>query len=159
MLKGDKIVLRSLNDSDLDFLMSIENDKENWIFGSENKEYSIEELANYISNSKIDIKLAKQYRFVIDLNSIAIGFIDLFDYKFKSVGVGVIIEDNFRNKGFGKQALDLISDYAFTKLNVFKLHCAISKDNLESIKLFTSCNFELEKEDKELQYFFKLAKK
>ena len=159
MLKGEKIVLRPLQDSDLDFLERIENNKENWQFGSEQKQFNKEELLDYITNSKTDIKVAKQYRFVIDLNSTAIGFIDLFDYKTNSAGIGVIITENYRNKGFAKEALYLLSDYSFTNLNLVKLHCAITKDNLLSIKLFISCGFELEKEEKELQYFVKLAKK
>jgi diamine N-acetyltransferase len=159
MLKGENIVLRPLQNSDFDFLKRIENNTDNWQFGSEREEYSDEQLSDYITNAKTDIKTAKQYRFVIDLNSTPIGFIDLFDYTANSAGVGVIITENYRNKGFAKQALHLLIDYAFTTVNVFKLHCAIAKDNLESIKLFSSCGFELERQEKELQYFVKLAKK
>jgi len=37
MLVGKKIKLRSLKESDLNFLMNIENNCDNWIYGSENK--------------------------------------------------------------------------------------------------------------------------
>ena len=158
MLKDKNILLRPLQNSDFDFLKRIENNTDNWQFGSERKEYSDKELSDYIANSKTDIKVAKQYRFVIDLNSTPIGLIDLFDYTIDSAGVGVIIAEKYRNKGFAKEALYLLSDYSFTNLNLVKLHCAITKDNLLSIKLFTSCGFELEREKKELQYFVKLAK-
>ena len=158
MLKGKNIVLRSLKDSDFYFLKRIENNTDNWQFGSERKEYSDRELSAYITNAKTDIAVAKQYRFVIDLNSTPIGLIDLFDYTFDSAGVGVIIVKNYRNKGFAKEALYLLSDYSFTNLNLVRLHCTISKDNLLSIKLFASCGFELERETKELQYFVKFAK-
>lgn len=157
MLKGENIVLRPLQDSDLDFLRRIENNTDNWKFGSERKKYSKKELISYIIDSKTDIKIAKQYRFVIDLNSTPIGFIDLFDYTVNSAGVGVIITENYRNKGFAKEALCLLSDYSFEHLNLVKLHCKIAKDNLESIKLFSSCGFELENKEKELKYFIKLA--
>ena len=159
MLKGENIALRPLEKSDFDFLKRIENNTDNWQFGSERKEYSDKELFDYITNAKTDIKVAKQYRFVIDLDSTPIGFIDLFDYTTNSAGVGVIIVKDYRNKGFAKQALHLLSNYVFTTVNLFKLHCAIAKDNLVSIKLFTSCGFDLEREEKELQYFVKLAKK
>jgi len=157
MLKEKKIVLRPLQESDLDFLERIENNKENWQFGSEKKQFNKEELLDYITNAKTDIKVAKQYRFVIDLNSTAIGFIDLFDYTTTSAGVGVIIAQDYRNKGFAKEALRLLTDHAFSILYLFKLHCAITKDNVASIKLFTSCGFELEREEQELQYFVKFA--
>ena len=159
MLKTEKIALRPLQNSDFDFLKRIENNTDNWQFGSERKEYSDKELSTYITNAKTDIKVAKQYRFVIDLNSTPIGLIDLFDCTANSAGIGVIVTENYRNKGFAKQALHLLTDYAFTTINLFKLHCAIVKDNLLSIKLFTSCGFELERQEKELQYFVKLAKK
>ena len=159
MLKSDKILLRPLQLSDLDFLFEIENNKEHWKYGTENKQYTKEELTNYIANAKQDIATAGQFRFVIDWENTPIGFIDLFDYTANSAAVGVIVAENYRNKGFAKQALDLLSNYAFSTINVFKLHCAIAKDNLASIKLFTSCGFEFERDKKELQYFVKLAKK
>ena len=159
MLKSDKILLRPLQLSDLDFLFEIENNKENWKYGTENKQYTKEELTNYIANAKQDITNAGQFRFVIDLENTPIGFIDLFDYTTNSAGVGVIIAKNYRRRGFAKEALKLLSIYSFETLNLKKLDCNIEKDNLASIKLFTSCSFKLEREKKELQYFVKLAKK
>ena len=52
MLKGNKILLRSLTYSDLNFLKSIENNIDNWHFGSEEKKFSNNELTNYIENTK-----------------------------------------------------------------------------------------------------------
>ena len=66
MLKGQNIVLRPLEDSDVYLLDKIENSSEYWEFGSEKKKYSRQELADYILNAKTDISVAKQYRFVID---------------------------------------------------------------------------------------------
>ena len=159
MLKSDKILLRPLQLSDLDFLFEIENNTENWKYGTENKQYTKEELTNYIANAKQDIATAGQFRFVIDLENTPIGFIDLFDYTANSACVGVIIAKNYRRRGFAKEVLKLLSIYSFETLNLKRLDCNIEKDNLRSIKLFTSCGFELEKEEKELQYFVKLAKK
>ena len=157
MLKGKNIVLRPLQNSDLDFLFDIENNTGNWQFGSEKKQYNKQELLDYIANAKTDITVAKQYRFVIDLNSTPIGFIDLFDYTTDSAGVGVIITKDYRNKGFAKEALNLLTDYAFVILDINQLYCSITKDNLGSIKLFISCGFEYKREKKGLQYFVKLA--
>ena len=159
MLKGNNILLRSLKVSDLNFLFEVENNTNNWKYGAENKQYTKEELTNYIANAKQDIATAGQFRFVIDWENTPIGFIDLFDYTTNSAGVGVIIAKNYRRRGYAKEALHLLSIYSFETLNLKKLDCNIEKDNLRSIKLFTSCNFELEREKKELQYFVKLAKK
>jgi diamine N-acetyltransferase len=159
MLKSNKILLRPLQLSDLDFLLEVENNSENWKYGAENKEYTNEELTNYIANAKQDIATAGQFRFVIDFRNTPIGFIDLFDYTTDRAGVGVIIAKNYRRRGFAKEALKLLNIYSFETLNFKKLDCNIEKDNLASIKLFSSCGFELQREKKELQYFVKLAKK
>ena len=159
MLKTNQILLRPLQDSDLSFLEKIENNEENWQFGGEKKAYSRQELSSYIKNARTDISVSKQYRFVIDLKNNPIGFIDLFDYTTESAGIGIIIFKDFRNKGFAKEALDQISDYAFHILNISQLHAKVKKDNLSSNKLFSACSFILQGEKKNLQYFIKLAKK
>ena len=159
MLKGRKIVLRSLEDNDLEFLQKIENNKENWQFGSERKKYSKQNLIDYIQHAKTDISIAKQYRFVIDLKGIAIGFIDLFDYNIESAGIGLIISKDYRNQGFAKEALGLLVEYAFVTLKMKQLCANIKKDNISSIKLFSSCNFIFQRSKYDLQYFVKFAEK
>ena len=62
MLNGKNVILRSLEKTDLNFLAEIENNQENWEFGSERKIFSKDELLFYIKNAKIDIQVAKQYR-------------------------------------------------------------------------------------------------
>jgi diamine N-acetyltransferase len=153
MLKGNNILLRPLKVSDLNFLFEIENNKENWKYGTENKQYTKEELTNYIANAKQDIATAGQFRFVIDLENTPIGFIDLFDYTTNSAGVGVIIAKNYRRRGFAKEALELLIDYATNTLKIEKLHCNIQKDNFASINLFTSCGFELDENKEETNYY------
>ena len=159
MLKGNNILLRPLKVSDINFLFEVENNTDNWRYGAENKVYTKEELTNYIANAKQDIATAGQFRFVIDMENTPIGFIDLFDYITNSAGVGVIIVKNYRRRGFSKEALELLIDYATNTLKIEKLHCNIQKDNLASIKLFTSCGFKAIREEQEFNYFIKLAKK
>ena len=153
MLKGNNILLRPLEVSDLNFLFEVENNTDNWKYGAENKQYTKEELTNYIANAKQDIATAGQFRFVIDFENTPIGFIDLFDYTANSVGVGVIIVKNYRRRGFSKEALELLIDYATNTLKIEKLHCNIQKDNFASINLFTSCGFELDENKEETNYY------
>ena len=159
MLRGKNILLRSLEVSDLDFLCSVENDKLNWKYGSENIIYTREELKKYILNSRIDLSVAKQYRFVIDLEKNPIGFIDLFNYNADSVSLGVIIIQPYRRNSYAKESVGLILNYVFSFLGLVKVFATVRNDNLASINLFLSCNFQLEREDNDLKYFIKLAEK
>ena len=158
MLKGEKILLRSLLDSDLDILINIENNPDNWKFGSEKKIFTKKDLINYINNSSASIKLTKQYRFVIEFSNTPTGFIDLFNYTEKSCEVGVFILKKYRNKGFATDALKLIINYSFNSLKLHSIHCSIDKNNASSIKLFNNCGFKFINQKDSLQYFIKLAK-
>ena len=157
MLNGKNILLRSLKISDLSFLKHIENNKSNWKYGSENVLYSNSDLMNFIANSKEDIKKSKQFRFVIDKYGTSIGFIDLYDYTEFTSKIGIIIDKKYRRKGFGKEALDLISCYAFSSLEINKLFALVNSSNEPSISLFRSTGFTLLKTQKKFQYFIKLA--
>ena len=141
MLIGRQIVLRTLLIKDLDLLYEIENDTELWKYGSEKRKYNRDELLNYIKNSDINIDVAKQYRFAVELHQHAIGFIDLFDYNGLRAGVGLIIHKDFRAKGYGKEALSLLIEHAFSTLYLKELYCDVKEDNLASINLFVSCGF------------------
>ena len=156
MLKDEDILLRKLKSSDLGFLSHIENNKENWRFGGDQKHFTKSQLIEYIDKSSIDIADIGQYRFVIEHKKEPIGFIDLFDYRISSASVGIIIDVKHRRKGFASRAIRLLTSYAFTELNLNVLYCSVSKENTSSIELFTSVGFSLlEESDKENRYSFK----
>ena len=110
MLVSAEIKLRTLKDTDLDFLFSLENDKSLWSVSGTTESFSLVQLANYITHAKQDIAIAEQFRFVIDWQGKAIGCIDLYEYNLKkqNAGVGIVILKEYRRKGFAKQSLTLL---------------------------------------------------
>ena len=153
MLKGKKIKLRTLLPTDLEFLQKIENDRSLWEYGSDRKIFTKKELTNYIKNSSEKIQKAKQFRFVVDYNNIPIGFVDLFEYKNSSAGVGIIIDTEYQKRGFASESLKLLIDYSLKEIKLKKLYCKIGKYNLRSIQLFTSCGFAFTKEKDNLYFY------
>ena len=153
MLELKKIKLRTLLSTDLEFLQKIENDKNLWEYGGDRKKFTKKELTNYISNSSEKIQKAKQFRFEVDYNNTPVGFVDLFEYKDSSAGVGIIIDEEYQKRGFASESLRLLIDYSLEDLKLKNLHCKISKSNLRSIQLFTSSGFTLIKE-KDNVYFY-----
>jgi len=145
MLATAEIKLRTLKDTDLDFLFSLENDKSHWAISGTTESFSLVQLANYISHAKQDIAIAEQFRFVIDWQGKAIGCIDLYEYNFKkqNAGVGIVILKEYRRKGFAKQSLTLLIKYAWEKLHLKQLHTGIFSDNKASLALFQSVGFEM----------------
>ena len=145
MLVSDKIKLRNLEDTDLDFLFLLENDKSLWSVSGTTEPFSLAELSNYISHAKENISIAQQFRFVIDWQGKAIGCIDLYEYNFKkqNAGVGIVILKQYRRKGFAKQSLTLLIKYAWEKLHLKQLYTGIFSDNKASLALFQSVGFEM----------------
>lgn len=72
-----------------------------------------------------------------------IGSIDLFDFDpfHKRAGIGILIDEPFRRKGFALEALSLLTEYCFHTLNLHQIYCTIGDDNSESIKLFAKAGF------------------
>ena len=145
MIKGSKIYLRALEPSDLNFLYNLENKPENWLISHTQIPYSKHILAQYIHSTE-DIYTTKQVRFVIcKLNHTPIGTIDIFDFnpQHQRAGLGIIITEKERNKGFAKEALELTVNYCFSILLLKNIYCNILEDNTASKKLFENMGFNL----------------
>lgn len=144
-LKGKNIFLRALELEDIDYLFSIENNEKYWSISDSQIPFSKYLLNRYLKNSDMDIYEAKQLRLVItDFKNITIGLIDLFDIDFKNkrAGVAVIINEKMRNKGFAKEALEMLIKYSKTHLSLHQLYCNILEDNTHSVNLFKSVQFK-----------------
>ena len=89
------IYLRKLTNEDLDYLISIENDKAFWKYSFNNQIYSKEQLQSLIKDSYLDINITNQIRYVMCnvTNNERLGFIDLFDVDFENsrAGLGILI--------------------------------------------------------------------
>ena len=138
------ITLRLLEQYDLTDLLKIENDQKYWHLSGTTKPYTLEELSNYIMNAKADISIYKQIRFVIDADHHFAGLIDLYNYNDtkKEAGVGIILLDEFQNKKIGQTALNLLKTKCINEIKLHSLFAIIETDNINSIKLFESCNFD-----------------
>ena len=146
-LQSRNIYLRALEPEDLSFIYEIENNENIWEVSNTQTPYSQYLIKQYLDNAHQDIYEAKQLRLVICLknNFKAVGLIDLFDYDPRNnrAGVGIIINhETNRNQGVGSQALELLINYSFIKLNLNQLFANINPENLASVALFTNFGFQ-----------------
>ena len=146
-LKGPSIWLRALEPEDLEFLYKIENDETVWEVSNTQTPYSKFLIKRYLENAQQDIYEAKQLRLAIckDKDFRAIGLIDLFDFdpRNRRAGIGIVIRHPLdRRQGVGSEALELLIDYAFSKLELHQLYANIDVQNEASITLFTKFGFK-----------------
>ncbi|MFO7720854.1 MAG: GNAT family protein [Gillisia sp.] len=144
-LKGEKIYLRALEPEDLDFIFEVENTEEFWEISATKVPYSRYLIKKYLQNSHRDIYEVKQLRLMICSNDhYPVGLIDVFDLepKDRRAALGIlIVEESNRGKGFGAEALSLVTDYCFSHLGIHQLHVGVTADNQPSINLFEKNNF------------------
>jgi diamine N-acetyltransferase len=148
-MTGKNISLRAPEPTDIEVLYSWENNPNTWQISNTLLPYSRFALEQYIMNASLDIYSTKQLRLMIDLLSgeqiVTIGTIDLFDFSpmHRRAGVGILIENNFRSRGYASEAMELMIEYAFNTLQLHQLYCNVSSENQASLKLFKKFGFEI----------------
>ena len=141
-MSATEVNLRELTPKDLDLLLSIETDPENLLFSGAQSPPTASELIDFL-HSKHDLILHEQLRLVIEYRGTAMGFVDLFDVDFKKMKafVGIIITNEFRQKGIAFQALKELETFA----RLYKIQCLWAKcqhQNFQSLNLFKKAGFE-----------------
>jgi diamine N-acetyltransferase len=144
-LENNTILLRALEPEDLDDLYRWENDSNLWKYGSTIAPYSKFSLRDYLINSMNDLVQCKQLRLIaVDkITGKSMGTVDLYDYDPLNLraGIGILLDPVYRNKGFGKEILKLVKEYAFQVLHLNQLFAHIPERNIVSFKLFIACGY------------------
>jgi len=145
MLKGRNIVLRGVDLSDLQLIEKFENNPDNWLHSGTLIPFSKKSIEEYVNGIQ-DLASDKQYRWIIDLPAkhASIGAIDLYEYDAvnRRAAIGIILEEEYRKKGFAAEAIDLLCNYAFSYLNLHQLWATILAFNIPSQKLFENQGFK-----------------
>lgn len=139
------IYLRPLEPEDLEVLYRWENDTRLWNIGATVSPFSRFTLKKYIAEAIDDIYITKQLRMMIvekDSN-LPVGTLDLYEFDlFNSrAGIGVLIDEDFRGKGYAAQAVACIEKYAFGHLNLHQLYVHIPVTNKASLNLFSDAEY------------------
>lgn len=140
LLSNDIVTLRPLEPTDLDMLYQWENDTALWAVSDTVAPYSREALWHYLENYTGDIYAQRQLRLMITMTQVgtAVGTVDFlnFDPLNNRAELGLFIAAEFRGKGIGRQALDLLTAYARDHIGLRQLYVFIALDNTVCLKLF-----------------------
>ncbi len=144
-MTSKNIKLRAVEPSDVDLIFEWENDPTIWHLSNTLIPFSRFDIEQYVFNASKDIYSAKQLRLMIERleDKQTIGSIDLFDFEplHRRAGIGILINNEERNKGYASEAIDLILAYAKKTLNLHQLYCNIESNNEISISLFRKKQF------------------
>ncbi|MGY3775957.1 GNAT family N-acetyltransferase [Helcococcus sueciensis] len=145
MLNQDNLVLRPILRSDLEKLNKWKNDEEIFMFlGGGFNPQSIDQQALWID--KIINIDDKNKRFIIEVDSEAIGLIGLYNIHniYQNCEIGMYIgEKDFQGKGYAKDACNLIEKYAFEYLNMRKIKIFVVDDNSKALKFWRKLGYKI----------------
>lgn len=144
-ITADRCTLRALEPSDLELLYLWENDPEVWRVSGTCAPLSRERLARFIEEQSYDIYATRQMRLVVDVEGVAVGSVDIFDFDplNSRFGIGILIySTDDRRKGYARSAIEAIKAYGRNILCINQIWATVAADNEPSIELFRSCGFE-----------------
>ena len=142
-IEGEKIVLRSVDSSDIDTILLWENSSAEPLYGVYDEEYTREDVVQFIENQqRYSLAETEQLRLMIcSHEGERLGCVDLTEYDGRKAFISILIVDlSNRRKGFAENALRITISYA-KSLGLHTLYANILPENLPSISLFKKVGF------------------
>lgn len=142
----ENILLRAIEPADLEMLYHWENDPAVWRVSGTMAPISRDRLARFISEQVYDLYATRQMRLMVDVDNIAVGCVDIFDFEplHRRFGIGILIyADEHRRRGYARRVIDMVKEYARNTLDLRQIWVTIDEDNPASVALFEGCGFTL----------------
>ena len=145
MLKSNwSVKLRQPSIKDLDDLLGWEND----ILKIDHTDmpvfYTKDQMVIYLNGNQ-DPFMNGQVRYMITIDNMSIGYIDLynFDIVHSRAGVGIFIDKKFRKKGIANKALQTLIEISNKELHLNQLFAEVFQSNKAAKSLFEHAGFKL----------------
>ena len=145
MLKSNwNVKLRQPSIKDLDELLGWEND----ILKIDHTDmpvfYTKDQMVIYLNGNQ-DPFMNGQVRYMITIDDMSIGYIDLynFDIVHSRAGVGIFIDKKFRKKGIANKALQTLIEISNKELHLNQLFAEVFQSNKAAKSLFEHAGFKL----------------
>lgn len=152
-LIGSKVTLRPGNEDDIYLLQKWYNDAElNKLAGWSNSR---------ITASKLRYNMSRSFGYdpmnlIIDNeNRIPIGTIQLYDFNEQDKGckLGIRIGDrDYWSKGYGADAVNTLLEYAFMKIDIYRVTLKVYEYNERAVKCYLKCGFSYEGRTRQSAY-------
>ncbi|MDE6418561.1 MAG: GNAT family N-acetyltransferase [Duncaniella sp.] len=143
--EGRGISLRALEPSDVPQLYEWENRRELWDAGATVAPFSLRQLHAYAAGYDGDIFAARQLRLMIDLTDggESVGTLDLFNFDPANsrCEVGIFVDDPWRGRGIGAEALRTVARTLGRVISLHQLYALVSAANLPARALFEAAGF------------------
>ena len=140
-LRGERVVLRSVDIDDVQTILMWENDPDLEPFSDPHDPYTEQQIVEFILAQQVGFEANGQLRLMIEICGRAVGAVDVVDYDGNSADVGVLVySEKNRRRGYATEALEAVKAYA-PQLGIATLWATIDSENIASTALFRRCGF------------------
>lgn len=143
MLKGERVLLRAKTRADLPQQLAMDNDVALALLSDDRPPLPV-------SMERLEAEFEQQMKepnvawFAIEADGKFIGRCGLhaFDATHRTCTLGITIGDReYQARGYGREAIGLLLDYAFRLRNVQKVWLTTSSNNERAIRCYRACGF------------------
>ena len=144
MIKGEKVVLRTVHQSDLHILFSLLSNVENrgiyvpWDLPTETGHQQQFQRNSFWGDAQGTLLICAEEEIVGTISFMKADFLDALE-----LGFAVFDKAN-RNKGYCTEALSLFCKYLFSTKRIYRLQVTIDPENSPSRKVVEKCGFKFE---------------
>ena len=147
-LEGDHINFKALSLDEAEEIHNFASDKEVSQFIGWNLMNTMDETRDHI-----EVMLERESKGThlyasIELKSnqaiIGTAMIFNFDQEANQAEIGYVFHKHYWGKGYGSESVALMSDFAFTSLNLHKIHASVVDANIGSARILEKNKYELE---------------
>ncbi len=139
-LEGDKIDLKTIEEEDLEFLRDGINNPRIRTYLTANRPINLAQQKDFFENvvsNEDPITLA-----IADESGI-VGIISLeeSDDEIQVAKIGIWIAEDYHSKGYGTEAVELITDYGFNELGLHRIYARAYEGNEASKRIWEKLGF------------------
>lgn len=146
-LEGEKTFLTPAEDDDVLVIQSIQNERFVRKFMSSCVPKTITDVQDDLKNAK---KSGSPYFIIFQKatsksdDDVAIGYIklEIVSSLIRASEVHIGIMEEYTGKGYGKEVIRMITEYAFNELNIHSIRALIRESNTASMKTFESIGYK-----------------
>ncbi|MGO2868783.1 MAG: GNAT family N-acetyltransferase [Staphylococcus equorum] len=137
------MIIRALEETDLDFVHHLNNEYSIMSYWFEEPYQSLSELQSLYKKHLLD---ETERRFIIEKDQTRIGVVELVEIDFihSNCEIQIIIDSEYGGKGYAKSAFKMAIDYAFLVLNLHKIYLFVDVNNEKAVHIYKAQNFSIE---------------
>ncbi|MED1797459.1 GNAT family N-acetyltransferase [Brevibacillus porteri] len=148
LFQSEKIYLRKMTGEDVDVYHTWRNDVEVMRTTSPSMDvYTWDDTSGFVNQVILQASSSKSYMIVDSHTNRPIGITSLIQIDLKNRNAECIIdigEKEFWGKGYAREALKLLLDYAFLEMNLHRVSLRVFSFNEKAIKLYDKLGFKQE---------------